>query len=235
MSEGAVVGPVRAGALELRATYRLRVGREVAGELVAAVGSMAPRACLDAAGLREDLAHLLQVLHEVRELGHYGLQEYLISAAALRGIARLFPHVEDARGSRYRMEDEAKGFRWGQMGGLTERERKILERATEGPYEEFLEDRRRCPSPEEELAACGEELGWLAGAFGEVGDEEVAEECRRVADDLFQAVQEIPEVLRVAERFEDVRSAEVSSMQRSVTIASRFTILPDDRRIPGGG
>lgn len=234
MSGVAVVRPVRAGALGLRATYRLRVGHEVAGELIAAVGSMASRARLDAAGLREDLAHLVQVLHEVRELGHYGLQEHLISAAALRGIARIFPHVEGTRASVYRMDDDAKGFRWGQMGGLSDGERENLERATQGPYEEYLEDRRRCPSPEEELAACAVELEWLAGAFGEVG-EEVAAACRRVADDLFRAVQEIPELVRVAERFEDVRSAEVSSMQRSATIASRFTILPDDRRIPGGG
>lgn len=104
---------------------------------------------------------------------------------SLRGIARIFPHLEDACASRYRIEDEAKGFRWGQIGAVSAGERKILERATEGPYEEFLEDRRRCPSPEEELAACSVELEWLAGAFGEVGENEVAGDCRQVAEGLF--------------------------------------------------
>lgn len=82
-------------------------------------------------------------------------------------------------------------------------ERKILERATEGPYEEFLEDRRCCPSPEKELAACAVELEWLAGEFGEVGENEVAADCRQVAEGQFQAVQEVPELLRVAKRFQD--------------------------------
>jgi len=207
----ATARPVRVGALELRATYRLRVGDQVAGELVAAVGRMATRARLDAEGLSEDLAHLLQVLHEVRELGHYGLQEHLISAAALRGIARLFPHAEGARATRYRMEDDGKGFRWGQMGGLSAGEREVLDWATQGPYEGYLGDRRKGPSPEEELAACSVEARWLAGAFAEVGERGKAEACRRVAEELFQAVQEIPEVVRVAERFEEHRGVPAGS------------------------
>ena len=49
------------------------------------------------------------------------------------------------------------------------------------------------------------------------------------------ALAEIPGGVLMAQRFEDVRCAENSSMRRSGTIASTITILPDDRHAPGGG
>gem|GEM_PF-3033566 len=188
-------------AVGLRTMYRRLVPAEICDALESSTRQLAQPARLDGEGLREDLGVVVQALYMVLAYDPSGLEQLLVVAPAARAVAALAPLVEGARSSRHCIENEAQGFRYGQMGGLTVEQRELLSWASRGPYEAMLEEDPPPPPVTDELAACAEELDWLVPALAETGDEELARAVDGVARDLRSSLAAIPDLLAAVERF----------------------------------